>query len=420
MRSARKDGTGTLKLALTHKHKTVYQSLGIKVKPEEWDRDRMQVVLRPDRKLCNVMVRKRLGDAEEALWRLSSRSDYNRLSAREILDILMRSTDTADRAEDGDYLMPVYNEYITLCRKSTTAALYRSSLNNLLEYEPEIDTLRFRDINVAWLRKYQQWLLDTKGMGVNGANVYLRNLRTVFNYASQNELTAARYPFRNIDMSTSEPSKKLIPYEKFLEWATYPVDDQRTMFRDLWLLSFYLCGIRAVDLLHLRRENIEDDRLVYSPEKLNGKTRLSIKVEPEAWEIIRKYEGKTYLLNIMDSRLDYREFCKGWNKGLKFIGPDKDVRKQGRGNYHYTKKTHTMLIPYITTYYARTCFASYSYNLLDTPMDVISQALGHKSGLKVTNFYVKRDSAKVDEMNRTLIDRITGDMDDFRNGRYKG
>lgn len=61
-------------------------------------------------------------------------------------------------------------------------------------------------------------------------------------------------------------------------------------------------------------------------------------------------------------------------------------------------------------YYARICWATYAYNVLDVPMDTISQALGHKNGLRVTNFYVKRDTARVDKANRDLIDRVTKDL----------
>ena len=39
-------------------------------------------------------------------------------------------------------------------------------------------------------------------------------------------------------------------------------------------------------------------------------------------------------------------------------------------------------------------------------MDVISQALGHKSGLRVTNFYVKRSNTLVDQANRRMIDAL--------------
>ena len=40
----RLDGTGSLKLAVTHKRQTVYEGLGIYVRPEEWDADHQQVV----------------------------------------------------------------------------------------------------------------------------------------------------------------------------------------------------------------------------------------------------------------------------------------------------------------------------------------------------------------------------------------
>ena len=52
-------------------------------------------------------------------------------------------------------------------------------------------------------------------------------------------------------------------------------------------------------------------------------------------------------------------------------------------------------------------------------MDIISQGLGHKSGLRVTNFYVKRDERKVDAVNRQLIDRIKADIESKLNSHGK-
>ena len=412
-RSPRKDGSWTLKMGLTHRHKTVYRSLDIHVKPDDWDAEKAQVVGRPDKKFLNVEIRKKLAEFTAGLARAEKRSDFYDMDARHLLDMIARGASTVDGPEEMDYVLPVYNEYITLCKKTSTAMVYRSSLNNLKEFEPEIDSLRFKDINVAWLRRYQNWLENDRGMEVNGANVYLRNLRTIFNYAIKNEFTSARYPFRDIDMSTTEPDKRTIPYEKFLEWATMPMPDYRDFYRDLFMLSFYLCGIRPVDLLHVKKDQVEDGRLIYWPEKLNGRTKLSIKIEPEAWAIIKKYEGKEYLLNILESRSDYKTFCKHWNKALRAIGVDTFAQKVGRRGTKYTTVKHNGIIPYITVYYSRTCFATYCYNVLELPMDTISQALGHKSGLAVTNFYVKRDSKKVDQANRNLIDRVSKDMAEY-------
>ena len=413
MRRPVKDGRGALKITLNHKGQVAYKHLDVYLFPDEWDKGLCQVTGRADKKFLNVQIRKVYSDMAAALDRVESRRDFNSFTAKEVMDMISRGANTVDEPTDLDYVLPVYNEYITLCRKASTAQVYRSSLRNLIEYCEDIDSLRFKHINVAWLRKYQNWLLEERKMEVNGANVYLRNLRTIFNYALQNQFTSARYPFKDIDMSTTETDKRLIPYEKFLEWATLPMTDTRNMYRDLFLLSFYLCGIRPVDLLHVKKDQVQEGRLVYWPQKLNGKTKLSIKIEPEAWEIIKRYEGKEYLIDIMESRTDYRTFMKHWNVGIRAIGQDILGQKKGRCGQTYTTITHVGVVPYITIYYARSCWASYAYNVLDIPMDTISQGLGHKNGLRVTNIYVKRDTARLDKANRELIDRVKQDMQEY-------
>ena len=411
-RQTRKDGRFPLKMALTHKHKTVYSPLDIYLFPDEWSEGSKQVTGRPDRKFLNVLIKKRMAECMIALQRVLLRDDADALEAKQVLNMVMRGTDTADSPAVSDYVLPVFNEVITLCKKTSTAQCYRASLKSVVEFAGDVDSLRFKDVNVAWLKRYQKFL-EGKGMCVNGANVYLRNLRYVFNFALKNKYTSARYPFRDIDMSTTEPDKRTVQYDKFLEWLACPVTDHRVFYRDLFMLSFYLCGIRPTDLLHVKRSQVEDGRLVYRPEKLNGRTKLSIKIEPEAWEIIRRHEGKEYLLDILEDRTDYKAFMQHWNRALKAVGIDEKVPHVGqKGKQYYTFKKHG-IVPHISCYYSRSCWATYAYDLLDTPMDVISQALGHKSGLKVTNFYVRRDNAKVDRANRALIDRVKADLDEY-------
>ena len=420
-----REGKGKLKIALFHENQSAYYDLGVHLLKDEWDGNRVQVTGRPDKKFVNVEIRKTYSEFNVALNRVAKRGDFFMLTAKEVMDMIARNASGIEQPDDLDYVIPVYHEYIDGCRKPGTKQVYRSSLSNLILYvgEDKIDELRFKDINGAWLRKYQNWLLAPKdekhperggnGMEVNGANVYLRNLRAIFNYAINNEFTRARYPFKDIDMSPADPDKREVPYDMFLAWATKPMNDSRNFYRDLFMLSFYLCGIRPIDLLFAKRADVRDGRLVYKPSKLNGRVTMSVKIEPEAWEIIKRYEGQEYLINIMETRADYKEFCKHWNIGIRTIGDDEFVTKRGRNGIVYTTVKHNGIASFMTVYYARSCFASYLYNVLDTPMDIISQALGHKSGLKVTNFYVKRDTAKVDIANRQLIDRLTADMAEY-------
>lgn len=413
-RSTRSDGSMSLKIALSHNRKVVYHSLGIYVNQDNWDIEQGCLTPKAKYRLQNAQIASTMSRFEVLLAGIACKNLAS-MSAREVLNQLEEGSGQREPLSQTKraLVLNVYEDYISLCRKDGTANLFRASLKNLQEYEPDMDILRFEDISVMWLRKYQNWL-EERGMSTNGANVYLRNLRTVFNFALKNQLTDARYPFRDIDMSTTEPDKQLIPYDKFLEWATMPMpDDYRNFYRDLFMLSFYLCGIRPVDLLHMKKDQVEEGRLIYYPQKLNGKTRLSVKIVPEAWAIIRKYEGQEYLINVMESRTDYKAFLKHWNEGVRAIGEDVLGQKKGRCGQTYTCVQHKSVVPYITVYYARTCWATYAYNVLDIPMDTISQALGHKNGLKVTNFYVKRDDTRVDKANRNLIDRIKKDMAEY-------
>ena len=59
----------------------------------------------------------------------------------------------------------------------------------------------------------------------------------------------------------------------------------------------------------------------------------------------------------------------------------------------------------LTTYYARHTWASIAFNL-GIPKDVISLALGHSFGVRVTDTYINADLSRVDEANRRVIDYV--------------
>ena len=97
---------------------------------------------------------------------------------------------------------------------------------------------------------------------------------------------------------------------------------------------FMLIGINVVDLFSLKE--IEDGRINYYRAKTH---RLySIKVEPEAEEIINKYAGTNWLVNIHDRYKNHTDYTKHINSALKEIGP---VTHSGLGG----KKNQEPFIP---------------------------------------------------------------------------
>ena len=109
------------------------------------------------------------------------------------------------------------------------------------------------------------------------------------------------------------------------------------------MLMFYLIGINAIDLFNLKQ--IVDGRIEYKREK-TGKL-YSIKVEPEAMEIINRYKGNKFLLNTLETNdYNYRKYMAAMNRGLQKLG---NFERKGLGG----KKIRDILFPDITSYWAK-------------------------------------------------------------------
>ena len=178
------------------------------------------------------------------------------------------------------------------------------------------------------------------------------------------------------------------------------VQPHQEKYRDLFMLTFYLIGINPVDLLSLTRENIVNGRIEYSRSKVDQ--TYSIKLEPEALEIIERYKGKSFLIDPLDSYSYYKDFLHRWNENLQQLGELEWVKgKSGRKN----KKKVTPLYPDLTTYWARHTWATIA-GQLEIPIETISKALGHETGSKTTWIYYQFDQNKIDQANRKVIDFI--------------
>lgn len=173
-----------------------------------------------------------------------------------------------------------------------------------------------------------------------------------------------------------------------------------------WLLTGNGSMLKSEEKKNNEIQYINGDFLINRLEILAKETGklYSVKIEPEAAEIIRKYPGKKQLLSFLDNYNDHKDFVHRYNNNLKEIGPwewKPAKSKNGRG---IVKKIRKPLFPFISSYYSRHSWATIASGL-DISKDVISAALGH--GKKtVTDIYIKFDMRKVDAANRRIIDLI--------------
>src|SRR5690606_26137676 len=107
------------------------------------------------------------------------------------------------------------------------------------------------------------------------------------------------YPFKRYKVGSPPLTKKrnntLEQVLTIRDCVTIP-GSRVELAKELYMLSFYLCGINAVDLYQLSERDIRNGRVDYNRSKTEAKRKdrafISIKIIDEAKPLLEKYIGK--------------------------------------------------------------------------------------------------------------------------------
>lgn len=387
-RALKKDNTAPLKISITHKSATALVNLNVHVTKEQWDAKANKVINHPNKLFINSYIKRKMLDVETTLLQLLQSGEIHSMNAGDIKSHVSNS-DSSEEAPASTFLSQ-FQKNIESKNKQRTREIYAATLTKIKEFSPCCESLKFEDITREWLTKFDNFL-SKKSPSKNARNIHFRNIRSVFNNAINDEVTNV-YPFRNFKIKNTTTVKRSLSVEQLKTLFDHPCESHEEYYKDIFKLMFYLIGINIIDLCHAKK--VENGRIEYYRAKTN---RLySIKVEPEALELIEKYKGKNQLLDIMDRYVDYKDYGRRLNENLKRIG-NTTIGKHG-------KKEHKPLFSKLSTYWARHTWATIAASL-DIPKETIAAALGH-GGNTVTDIYIDFDQKKVDKANRKVIDHV--------------
>lgn len=294
-----------------------------------------------------------------------------------------------------------------------TAKNHAKIKNSLIDYFGK-DRISMLEINAAMLYQYEKWLrrdrtmtrinqlgkqvtVTKKGMKDGGIYPHMRDLRTLFNEACKlynNEdlglVKIKHYPFKVYKIGAPPKTKKRnITGEQItkLRDCVLPPDSRAELARDLFMLSFYLCGMNAVDLYKLDRYDPAWQRIEYNRSKTEGMRDddafISINIVPEARPLLTKYmgtlRGRYSTANGLDTAL---------SKGMELI------RERAQ-------------LPELTFYWARHSFATIARNKCRINKDDIAEALNHVDGQHgTTDIYIEKDWSIVDAVQDAVISNL--------------
>lgn len=387
-RFSKKGTPAPLKLSITRKGQTSLLSLNISIKKSQWDKKATLVIAHPNKKFLNTYLAKRKLAADTVILKLISSGEIGGMNATQIKNRIVSELFN----ENKDLFTSRFEKFTNTKLNERTKQIYAHTLSRIRKFDDKADNLRFEDITKDWLIAFDKFLSLT-APSKNSRNIHLRNIRAVFNDAIDNNITQY-YPFRKFKIKGVQTAKRSLTVEQLKILFNYNVEPYQQKYIDMFKLIFYLIGINIVDLCHLKE--INNGRIEYYRAK-TGKL-YSIRVEPEAMEIIEKYKGEKYLLSMLDRYSDYRDYAKRLNENLQRIGKTKRV---GRGG----KKIIKPLFPNITTYWARHTWATIAAEI-DIPKETIAAALGHSIGNPITSIYINFNQNKVDDANRQVLDYI--------------
>lgn len=169
-----------LRLMVNKDSRTAFITLGMELKPSEWDSKEQKVIKHPHRaQLNDSLVQTRLSLQEWIVPRYAA-GEFSELDARGVKDAILAHL---NKAKVRTPLCDLY-EAETARKSGNTAMLYKTVWKKLCEYDAGVETMAVELITPKWCEALSEWL--GRNVAANYRNAVISCLRRVLNVAVEN------------------------------------------------------------------------------------------------------------------------------------------------------------------------------------------------------------------------------------------
>ncbi|WP_051929358.1 site-specific integrase [Flavobacterium sp. 83] len=286
---------------------------------------------------------------------------------------------------------------LNLAGRTGNARAHQDTKNSFFKFHKNQKVL-FREITVEVLDKYETHL-RANGSNDGGIGVRMRELRALYNEAIRRGVVLEKYyPFKVYKVSKLKGKgfKKALTRDevKKIENLDENKHPHLSEAKYLFVFSYYTRGMNFYDMMKLRWDNIDNDKIIYTRSKTKGK--FIVKILEPVQEILNFYKTVNILTGyvfpillkegLTPIQIENRKFkkLKQFNSDLKKIAKIVGIEKP------------------VTSYVARHSFAT-NLKELGISTDIISQSMGHHN-VSITTAYLKDfDNDIIDDANEKLL-----------------
>jgi len=344
--------------------------------------------------------RKAIGELGEKINALSADSLKQHLIGNELkVDFLKFSE---------EYIAELKSQEAT----AKSGANFQTVRNHLLDFNDHRESLPIEFISVEFISRFEKFLRKertmirkdqfgklrkSKGKPLpdSSIHVYLRDFQGLFSAAMKKynrpsiHLVPIKHnPFEEYKIvDAPETEKRSLEIEQIIKIrdCEVPKGSRAELARNLGMLSFYLCGMNAVDI-YKQQYTIRNGRIEYQRSKTSGRRKdkafISIHIPDEAKPLLE------FAATIRKRYATIGNLNKALSKGMRMLA----------------KLT---AIDGLEFYAFRHSFGNHASNTCRKPTKEVALALNHiEEGFKTTNIYIAKDWTIVDEVQTAVLNLI--------------
>ena len=265
--------------------------------------------------------------------------------------------DRRKQRKDIDFI-EFARQHISMTPNEGTRTVKTTGINSLCHFlkdKNRNEKLPIKDLTSKLLREYEEWLRTERAISVKqnkaarqkyktinkpplndtGVHSYMGIIQSVFNAAllhyndyEKGDIVITNDPFKVYTIPpVLEAKKRAVDVDIIRKIYNYsPINKRKrttTFTRDIYILSFLLAGMNAIDMLDCQMVN---GRIEYERQKTKDRRKdkafISVCIHPLALPIIEKYRdpsGKC-LFDFYKRYSNIRNLTKGIHRGMRRLG----------------------------------------------------------------------------------------------------
>lgn len=400
----RQDGTWLVVYRLTHKRKSVYIKTSHVITKSQLNKDSTI-----KQKFIIDYLSDDVKDIQNKINRLGLKTE--KYTASQLKEILTSSN------QDIDFIayMDVFMVQIKPKVKETTYGTYTSVINHLKDFQNG-KPLLVSDINSKYIKAFMAYVQQPKEIiryvgrdkaqmtkrvtKITSSNslytIYFRFLKMFesckdeYNDEDLSIIRIPHNPFAKVEVPMQKNTKKrALTVEEIRSIRDYqPTIWSEVVGKNIFMLSFLLCGINMVDV----KNNVSSigERLDYNRSKVENKRKDSGFISINIPKIAKPYIE--WYLSVKENWSNSKNLTATTNIGLRRIAKKLEITDD------------------LTTYYARHSFATIARNDCGVHKEDIAMALNHTGVTRITDIYIKTDWSIIDRVQDAVINKINEDF----------